>query len=60
MKEFRCRKCRRLLGRYADCEFLEVKCPRCGAINNLKSDVDDKQAMRPGKKPERPQAALFL
>lgn len=33
MKDLRCNKCHRLLGRYQECEKLEIKCPRCGTIN---------------------------
>jgi phage FluMu protein Com len=33
MKDLRCKNCHRLLGRYQDCEKLEIKCPRCGTIN---------------------------
>lgn len=33
MRDVRCKCCHRLLGRYQDCEKLEIKCPRCGAIN---------------------------
>lgn len=35
MKEFRCLKCRRLLGRYRECRDLEIKCPRCGLLNRM-------------------------
>ncbi|MEN6459991.1 MAG: Com family DNA-binding transcriptional regulator [Syntrophomonas sp.] len=35
MKDFRCEKCQKLLGKYRECEVLEIKCPRCGAINTL-------------------------
>ncbi|MEN6389403.1 MAG: Com family DNA-binding transcriptional regulator [Syntrophomonas sp.] len=33
MRDLRCKNCHRLLGRYLECEKLEIKCPRCGAIN---------------------------
>lgn len=33
MRDLRCKNCRRLLGRYQECEKLEIKCPRCGTIN---------------------------
>lgn len=33
MRDLRCKNCQRLLGRYQDCEKLEIKCPRCGTIN---------------------------
>lgn len=35
MQEFRCKGCHRLLARYHDCKGLEVKCPRCGLLNQL-------------------------
>ncbi|MBP1761205.1 MAG: Mu-like prophage protein Com [Firmicutes bacterium] len=35
MQEFRCESCRKLLGKYADCRYLEIKCPRCNTINVL-------------------------
>lgn len=35
MQEFRCETCRKLLGKYADCRYLEIKCPRCNTINVL-------------------------
>ncbi|HWP98450.1 MAG TPA: Com family DNA-binding transcriptional regulator [Syntrophomonadaceae bacterium] len=33
MKEFRCGKCQKLLGKYKKCQELEIKCPRCGQLN---------------------------
>lgn len=36
MKEFRCKNCRKLLGKYRECSELEIKCPRCGLTNSLK------------------------
>ncbi|MEN6388900.1 MAG: Com family DNA-binding transcriptional regulator [Syntrophomonas sp.] len=33
MKEFRCKQCNRLLGKYLQCKILEIKCPRCGLVN---------------------------
>ncbi len=35
MKEFRCQKCRKLLGKYRGNFELEIKCPRCGNNNYL-------------------------
>ncbi|KUG04619.1 hypothetical protein ASZ90_017980 [hydrocarbon metagenome] len=35
MKEFRCRKCHKLLGKYRGNLELEIKCPRCGVNNHL-------------------------
>ncbi|NPV90589.1 MAG: Com family DNA-binding transcriptional regulator [Firmicutes bacterium] len=37
MKDFRCGKCNKLLGRYRECRVLEIKCPRCGQKNTLQS-----------------------
>ena len=37
MQDFRCAKCQKLLARYRNCQMLEIKCPRCGQINKLKS-----------------------
>lgn len=39
MKEFRCEKCNKLLGRYRGCRELEIKCPRCGRVNYLREDA---------------------
>ncbi|MDD3022661.1 MAG: Com family DNA-binding transcriptional regulator [Syntrophomonadaceae bacterium] len=36
MKDFRCKSCQKLLGKYRECEELEIKCPRCGLTNSLK------------------------
>ncbi|MEN6325541.1 MAG: Com family DNA-binding transcriptional regulator [Syntrophomonas sp.] len=36
MKDFRCKNCRKLLGKYRECGELEIKCPRCGLTNMLK------------------------
>jgi phage FluMu protein Com len=38
LKDFRCKKCQKLLGRYRECEVLEIKCPRCRAINTVKQE----------------------
>lgn len=38
MKEFRCQKCNKLLGKYRECRELEIKCPRCGYKNYLKEE----------------------
>ncbi|HWP98451.1 MAG TPA: Com family DNA-binding transcriptional regulator [Syntrophomonadaceae bacterium] len=35
MKDFRCQRCHRLLGRYRECLVLEIKCPRCRVVNRL-------------------------
>jgi len=35
MKELRCIKCKKLLARYARCERIEIKCPRCGHLVSL-------------------------
>lgn len=35
MKEFRCKKCNKLLGKYLKCQELQIRCPRCGADNLL-------------------------
>ncbi|HRY13154.1 MAG TPA: Com family DNA-binding transcriptional regulator [Syntrophomonadaceae bacterium] len=36
LKDFRCHKCQKLLGKYLECRQLEIKCPRCGAQNSLR------------------------
>ncbi|MDD3268306.1 MAG: Com family DNA-binding transcriptional regulator [Syntrophomonadaceae bacterium] len=36
MTDFRCQGCQKLLGKYRECEELEIKCPRCGLTNSLK------------------------
>lgn len=33
MKEFRCKKCRKLLAKVSDYSELEIKCNRCKQIN---------------------------
>ncbi|MFA7078887.1 MAG: Com family DNA-binding transcriptional regulator [Syntrophomonas sp.] len=33
MIDFRCRKCNKLLARYANCQYLEIKCTRCSTQN---------------------------
>lgn len=33
LKEFRCKKCRRLLAKISDYSELEIKCNRCKQIN---------------------------
>ncbi|MEN6348446.1 MAG: Com family DNA-binding transcriptional regulator [Syntrophomonas sp.] len=38
MNDFRCKKCQKLLGKYRECEQLEIKCPRCGTKNILKEN----------------------
>ncbi|MDD3364786.1 MAG: Com family DNA-binding transcriptional regulator [Syntrophomonas sp.] len=35
MQDFRCEKCKKLLGKYLGCKRLEIKCPRCGMSNCL-------------------------
>lgn len=35
MQDFRCTRCNRLLARYQECQELEIKCPRCGSLNQL-------------------------
>ncbi|MEN6388901.1 MAG: Com family DNA-binding transcriptional regulator [Syntrophomonas sp.] len=35
MQEFRCQQCNRLLGKYRQCNTLEIKCPRCGKLNYI-------------------------
>lgn len=35
MNDFRCKRCQKLLGKYRECEELEIKCPRCGIVNTL-------------------------
>ena len=35
MLDFRCEKCKKLLGKYLGCKRLEIKCPRCGSSNYL-------------------------
>lgn len=36
MREVRCLKCNKLLGKIKG--EAEIKCPRCGTINNINSD----------------------
>jgi phage FluMu protein Com len=48
LKDFRCKKCQKLLGKYRDCVELEIKCPRCGSRNTLgptekKNNVGEKE-----------------
>ena len=39
MKEIRCKKCDRLLFKTSEHEMeIEIKCPKCGYINNLEVD----------------------
>lgn len=42
MKDFRCKNCQKLLGKYRECEELEIKCPRCGTTNSLKKKEEKK------------------
>jgi len=39
LKDFRCQKCHKLLGKYLECRQLEIKCPRCGSKNCLRDTV---------------------
>ncbi|NLN86014.1 MAG: Com family DNA-binding transcriptional regulator [Syntrophomonadaceae bacterium] len=39
LKDFRCQKCQKLLGKYRECQQLEIKCPRCGKKNCLYDTV---------------------
>ncbi|MDD4774975.1 MAG: Com family DNA-binding transcriptional regulator [Syntrophomonas sp.] len=39
LKDFRCQKCHKLLGKYLECVQLEIKCPRCGTQNCLREKV---------------------
>lgn len=45
MHEVRCCKCSKLLARVSGIGSVEVKCPRCKFINNLKAEslLDDRQ-----------------
>ncbi|MEN6389404.1 MAG: Com family DNA-binding transcriptional regulator [Syntrophomonas sp.] len=45
MQEFRCKKCKKLLGRYHQCKQLEIKCPRCSKINILSQPPVEKTAV---------------
>ncbi|WP_236198455.1 Com family DNA-binding transcriptional regulator [Pseudomonas pseudonitroreducens] len=38
LKEYRCGKCRRLLARLGKSTEAQIKCPRCGALNHLKTE----------------------
>lgn len=44
MHEFRCLICRQLLGRYNTRGIVEIKCPRCKALNTLV--IDDSVVQR--------------
>ncbi len=35
MKELRCKKCHKLLGKYDILGVLEIKCPKCKALNEI-------------------------
>ncbi|MGI6453593.1 MAG: Com family DNA-binding transcriptional regulator [Syntrophomonadaceae bacterium] len=35
LAEFRCKRCNKLLGKHLGGKQLEIKCPRCGLINNV-------------------------
>lgn len=45
MKEIRCRNCNKKLAE-ADYRRLAIKCPRCGAMNQLKADEPPTSAPR--------------
>ncbi len=60
MKEFRCQKCRRLLGRYTECELLEIKCPRCGQLNSLKNEAVHEASGWQRKKIKEPGARVLI
>lgn len=49
MRDLRCKKCHRLLGRYQDCEKLEIKCPRCGTVNIVVSSPESVNCPLPKK-----------
>lgn len=38
LKEVRCGKCERLLAKVGPLTELQIKCPRCGALNHLKAE----------------------
>ncbi len=40
VKEIRCKKCRRLLMK-GEVRFVEIKCPKCGYIQNIGKEVMD-------------------
>ncbi len=42
MNAIRCKKCNRLLMK-GDISKIEIKCPKCGHVQNLKKYVDKKQ-----------------
>nr|WP_312231686.1 Com family DNA-binding transcriptional regulator [Pseudomonas sp.] len=41
LKECRCGSCKRLLARVGVFTKLEIKCPRCGTLNHLKTESLD-------------------
>lgn len=49
MIDFRCGKCNKLLGKFRECRELEIKCPRCGELNQYKA-IEHKIQSKPAKK----------
>ncbi|QXI29762.1 Com family DNA-binding transcriptional regulator [Pseudomonas vanderleydeniana] len=38
LQEFRCGKCNRLLARIGEFSQIQIKCPRCAALNHMKTE----------------------
>ncbi|MGQ7818838.1 Com family DNA-binding transcriptional regulator [Metapseudomonas furukawaii] len=48
LRDIRCGACRRLLARAGGLYDLQIKCPRCGTMNQMKAESF------PADRPERP------
>ncbi|WP_368759228.1 Com family DNA-binding transcriptional regulator [Pseudomonas aeruginosa] len=38
LKEIRCGKCNRLIAKVGEYTELQIKCPRCGSLNHVKTE----------------------